>query len=68
MPESSPLPARALLRLASEQRELGCDRGECGACTVLIDDVPHYSCSTLTHTVRSGRVVTIEGLARGGAR
>ena len=43
--------------------KLGCDRAECGACTVLIDDVPHYSCSTLTHTVRSGRVVTIEGLA-----
>ena len=24
--------------------KLGCDRSECGACTVLIDDVPHYSC------------------------
>ena len=44
--------------------KLGCDRGECGACTVLIDDVPHYSCSVLTHTVRARRVVTIEGLAR----
>src|ERR671937_3277982 len=43
--------------------KLGCDRAECGACTVLIDDVPHYSCSVLTHTVRSRRVVTIEGLA-----
>jgi len=43
--------------------KLGCDRGECGACTVLIDDVPHYSCSTLTHTVRGRKVVTIEGLA-----
>src|SRR4026209_153080 len=43
--------------------KLGCDRAECGACTVLIDDVPHYSCSVLTHTVRSGRVLTIEGLA-----
>src|ERR1700735_3491546 len=43
--------------------KLGCDRAECGACTVLIDDVPHYSCSMLTHTVRNQRVVTIEGLA-----
>jgi aerobic-type carbon monoxide dehydrogenase small subunit (CoxS/CutS family) len=44
--------------------KLGCDRAECGACTVLVDDVPHYSCSVLTHTVRDRRVVTIEGLAR----
>jgi aerobic-type carbon monoxide dehydrogenase small subunit (CoxS/CutS family) len=43
--------------------KLGCDRAECGACTVLIDDVPHYSCSTLTHTVRAKKVVTVEGLA-----
>lgn len=43
--------------------KLGCDRAECGACTVLIDDVPHYSCSILTHTVRDRKVVTIEGLA-----
>ena len=43
--------------------KLGCDRAECGACTVLIDDVPYYSCSVLTHTVRSRKVVTIEGLA-----
>src|SRR5690348_344972 len=42
--------------------KLGCDRAECGACTVLIDDVPHYSCSVLTHTVRARKVVTIEGL------
>jgi aerobic-type carbon monoxide dehydrogenase small subunit (CoxS/CutS family) len=43
--------------------KLGCDRGECGACTVLIDDVPHYSCSVLTHTTRGKKIVTIEGLA-----
>src|SRR5437660_6023441 len=42
--------------------KIGCDRAECGACTVLIDDVPRYSCSTLTHTVRNARVVTVEGL------
>ena len=45
--------------------KIGCDRAECGACTVLIDDVPHYSCSVLTHTVRGRQVRTIEGLATG---
>ncbi|HYK62842.1 MAG TPA: (2Fe-2S)-binding protein [Bryobacteraceae bacterium] len=43
--------------------KIGCDRSECGACTVLIDDVPHYSCSVLTHTTRGKNIVTIEGLA-----
>ena len=43
--------------------KLGCDRAECGSCTVLIDDVPHYACSVLTHTVRKRKVLTIEGLA-----
>jgi aerobic-type carbon monoxide dehydrogenase small subunit (CoxS/CutS family) len=43
--------------------KLGCDRAECGSCTVLIDDVPHYACSVLTHTVRTRKVLTIEGLA-----
>ena len=43
--------------------KLGCDRAECGACTVLLDGVPHYSCSVLTHTVRGRNVLTIEGLA-----
>ena len=43
--------------------KLGCDRAECGSCTVLIDDVPHYACSVLTHTVRSRKVLTVEGLA-----
>ena len=43
--------------------KLGCDRAECGACTVLIDDVPYYACSVLTHTVRGKKVLSIEGLA-----
>ena len=44
--------------------KLGCDRSECGACTVLIDDVPHYSCSVLTHTARGKQILSIEGLAQ----
>jgi len=43
--------------------KIGCDRAECGACTVLVDDVPRYSCSVLTHAVRGQKIVTIEGLA-----
>src|SRR5256714_6004831 len=43
--------------------KIGCDRSECGACTVLVDDVPHYSCSFLTQRARGRKVVTIEGLA-----
>lgn len=43
--------------------KLGCDRAECGSCTVLLDGVPHYSCSVLTHTVRNRKILTIEGLA-----
>lgn len=43
--------------------KLGCDRAECGSCTVLLDDVPYYSCSVLTHIVRDRKIITIEGLA-----
>jgi aerobic-type carbon monoxide dehydrogenase small subunit (CoxS/CutS family) len=42
--------------------KLGCNRGECGACTVLVDDVTHYACSLLTHSVKQRAVTTIEGL------
>jgi aerobic-type carbon monoxide dehydrogenase small subunit (CoxS/CutS family) len=44
--------------------KLGCDRAECGACTVTVDDVPRYACSVLTHSVRGKKVVSIEGLAK----
>ena len=49
-------------RIGLTGTKLGCDRAECGACTVLIDRVPHYSCSILTHQVRGREVTTIEGL------
>lgn len=42
--------------------KLGCDRAECGACTVLIDGVNQYSCSILTHQLRGRSVTTVEGL------
>jgi aerobic-type carbon monoxide dehydrogenase small subunit (CoxS/CutS family) len=42
--------------------KFGCDRAECGACTVLIDGVNHYSCSMLTHQVRGRAITTVEGL------
>ena len=43
--------------------KMGCDRAECGSCTVLLDGTTHYSCSVLTHSVRGRQVTTIEGLA-----
>ncbi len=42
--------------------KLSCDRAECGACTVMIDGTTYYACSTLTHSVRQRKVVTVEGL------
>ena len=43
--------------------KLGCDRGECGACTVNVDDIAYYGCTTLTHSVRDREITTVEGLA-----
>ncbi len=45
--------------------KVGCERGECGACTVLIDDRPRYACMTLAVEAQGRKVTTIEGLMKG---
>ena len=42
--------------------KVACGEGHCGACTVLLDGVPVYSCITLAHMVGEREVTTIEGL------
>jgi 4-hydroxybenzoyl-CoA reductase subunit gamma len=44
----------------------GCDGGECGACTVLIDDLPRLSCLTLAAAMDGRRVDTVESLGQEG--
>ena len=44
----------------------GCDGGECGACTVLVDSRPRLACSTLAHSVAGSEIETIEGLSHAG--
>jgi len=44
----------------------GCDRAACGACTVLLDDLPVYSCQKLAIEAQSHEITTVEGLAKDG--
>jgi xanthine dehydrogenase YagT iron-sulfur-binding subunit len=52
-------------RLGLTATKLGCERGECGVCTVLVDDRPAYSCLMLAVEAEGKTVVTLEGLMRG---
>ena len=68
--ELSVEPRKTLLELLREDLDLtgtkrGCDNGECGACTVLLDGQPVNACVVLAVEVDGKKVVTIEGLAEG---
>jgi xanthine dehydrogenase YagT iron-sulfur-binding subunit len=63
-------PRWSLLRVLRDElgmtgTKVGCERGECGACTVLIDGIPRYACLTLALEVEGHEVTTVEGLLQG---
>lgn len=69
--EVAVLPHHTLLEVLREDMGLtgtkhGCELGECGACTVLIDDIPMLSCLTLPVEVQESKITTIEGLEQHG--
>jgi carbon-monoxide dehydrogenase small subunit len=68
--ESAILPHATLLEVLREDLGLtgtkhGCELGECGTCTVIVDGVPVLSCLALALSHRDARIETIEGLATG---
>ncbi len=55
-------------KLGMTGTKIGCNRSECGACTVIADGRTIYSCSTLTHRARGMKITTIEGVAGPGGK
>jgi len=69
--ELSIAPYRTLVDVLREEIQLigtkkGCDVGDCGACTVLLDGKPVNACLILAATVQDAEILTIEGLAANG--
>ena len=69
--ELAVLPQRTLLEVLREDMGLigtkhGCELGECGACTILLDGVPVLACLTLPLEVQESEITTIEGLEQHG--
>ena len=54
-------------RLELTGTKYGCGEGQCGACTVMVDGRPVRSCRTASASVAGKKIITIEGLSRGGA-
>ncbi len=52
-------------RLGLTGTKIGCERGECGSCTVLIDGLPRYACMTLAVEAEGAEITTVEGLLDG---
>jgi xanthine dehydrogenase YagT iron-sulfur-binding subunit len=52
-------------RLGLTGTKVGCERGECGACTVLMDGIPRYACMTLACEAEGTSITTLEGLMSG---
>ncbi len=52
-------------RLGLTGTKIGCERGECGSCTVLMDDLPRYACMTLAVEAQGLAITTLEGLMDG---
>jgi xanthine dehydrogenase YagT iron-sulfur-binding subunit len=52
-------------RLGLTGSKAGCERGECGSCTVLVDDKPRYACLTLAVEAEGREITTVEGLLKG---